>query len=58
MGMMSEIDIILRNGDTAKELADWLLNYSKMDNNIDALKIAEQFIKEAKENKIYGRRYR
>ena len=55
---MSEIDIILRNGDTAKELADWLLNYSKMDNNIDALKIAEQFIKEAKENKIYGRRYR
>ena len=55
MGMMSEIDIALRNGDTAKELADYLLKYSKIDNNIDALKIAERYIKKAKENGTYGK---
>jgi len=56
MGIMSEIDIALRNGDTALELAKWLMEYSAINNMINAIKAAELFIEEARDNGTYGRR--
>ena len=53
---MSEIDITLRNGDTVVELAEWLMEYSAINNMIDAIKAAELFIEGAKDMGIYGRR--